>query len=391
MSASDAMGSGNAVGSGNAAGNGNPVGGGNGAGNGRPGTSPSTGTRGTIPAGAPLAEFVGVTKHFSGSRLWGTGGPPVQAVAGVDISVPSGRTIGVVGESGCGKSTLGRLLVGLEHPTGGKIRLRGRDLSSLSRDQRKAARFDVQMMFQDPYASLNPRMSVSRIIEEPLRARGGMSRGERRERVTTLTGEVGLSTNQLDRFPHELSGGQRQRVGLARALATNAALIVADEPVSALDVSVRSQILKLMTALQDELGLAYLMISHDLAVVRWIADHIFVMYLGKIVESGNRDDLFERPAHHYTKALIDAVPEPDPAHPPTGPRIAGELPSAANPPSGCRFRTRCPAAQPLCAEEEPPLRSFGGVHRAACHFPLAAAAISPPPVPPGGPSPSGAP
>jgi oligopeptide/dipeptide ABC transporter ATP-binding protein len=341
------------------------------------GQPPGTAATGPVPgagaatAGAPaLAEFVGVTKHFSGSRLFGAGGAPVQALAGVDLAIPPGRTIGVVGESGCGKSTLGRLLVGLEHPTNGHIRLRGRDLASLSHAERKASRFDVQMMFQDPFASLNPRMSIMRIIEEPLRARGGLTRRERRARVTMLVGEVGLSSNQLDRFPHELSGGQRQRVGLARALATNAALIVADEPVSALDVSVRSQILKLMTALQDEHGLAYLMISHDLAVVRWIADYIFVMYLGKIVESGDREDLFERPAHHYTRALIDAVPEPDPGRPPTGPRIAGELPSAANPPSGCRFRTRCPAAQPRCAEEEPALRSFGGAHRAACHFPL---------------------
>jgi peptide/nickel transport system ATP-binding protein len=333
------------------------------------------GTGGT--GGASLAEFVGVTKHFSGSRLWGNGSPPVQAVAGVDLAIPAGKTIGVVGESGCGKSTLGRLLVGLEHPTSGQICLKGRDLASFSHAERKAARFDVQMMFQDPYASLNPRMSVLRTIEEPLRAQGALTRGQRRAAVTRLVSEVGLSTNQLDRFPHELSGGQRQRVGLARALATNAALIVADEPVSALDVSVRSQILKLMTALQDEHGLAYLMISHDLAVVRWIADHIFVMYLGKIVESGNRADLFERPSHHYTKALIDAVPEPDPGRPPTGPRITGELPSAAHPPSGCRFRTRCPAAQPRCSEEEPTLRSFGGVHRAACHFPLMAPPSTP--------------
>ena len=222
-------------------------------------------------------------------------------------------------------------------------RARGRDLWSLSRDERTAVRFDVQMMFQDPYASLNPRMSVLRIIEEPLRARGGMSHAERRARVTILMGEVGLSANQLDRFPHELSGGQRQRVGLARALATNAALIVADEPVSALDVSVRSQILKLMTALQDEHGLAYLMISHDLAVVRWIADHIFVMYLGKIVESGNRDDLFERPAHHYTKALIDAVPEPDPAHP--RPEHASPV-SCPRPPTRRRGAGSGPDARP---------------------------------------------
>jgi peptide/nickel transport system ATP-binding protein len=322
------------------------------------------------PGGPVLAEFVAVTKHFSGSRLWGSGGPAVQAVAGVDLLIPAGKTVGVVGESGCGKSTLGRLLVGLERPTSGEVRLRGRNVTSMSRPERKAARFDVQMMFQDPYAALNPRMSVLRIIEEPLRARGGLTRSDRRARVGRLATEVGLSANHLDRYPHELSGGQRQRVGLARALATNAALIIADEPVSALDVSVRSQILKLMTALQDQHGLAYLMISHDLAVVRWIADHILVMYLGKIVESGNRDDLFERPVHHYTRALIDAVPEPDPTRRPAGPRIAGELPSAAHPPSGCRFRTRCPAAQQRCAEEEPVLSSFGGEHRAACHFPL---------------------
>ena len=324
--------------------------------------------------GPVLAEFVAVTKHFCGSRLWGSGGPAVQAVAGVDLAHPAparpwawwaSRAVGNRPWAGCSSASSARRAVRSACAAG--------TCTSMSRPERKAARFDVQMMFQDPYAALNPRMSVLRIIEEPLRARGGLTRGDRRARVGKLATEVGLSANHLDRYPHELSGGQRQRVGLARALATNAALIIADEPVSALDVSVRSQILKLMTALQDQHGLAYLMISHDLAVVRWIADHILVMYLGKIVESGNREDLFERPVHHYTRALIDAVPEPDPTRRPAGPRIAGELPSAAHPPSGCRFRTRCPAAQQRCAEEEPVLASFGGEHRAACHFPLTAA------------------
>ncbi len=320
--------------------------------------------------GVPLAELVGVAKEFSSSALFARPGAAVQAVAGVDLAVTAGTTVGVVGESGCGKSTLGRLLVGLEEPTRGEILLRGRDRATMTRAERRAARYDVQMMFQDPYAALDPRMSVRRIVEEPLRARGGMARRERRARVADLAGEVGLSAIQLDRLPHELSGGQRQRVGLARALATNASLVVADEPVSALDVLVRAQILNLMVDMQAEHGLAYLMISHDLAVVSWIADQVVVMYLGKVVESGTGDDLFTRPAHHYTRALVDAVPDPDPSQDRAVSRISGELPSASAPPSGCRFRTRCPGAQERCARDEPVLRSFGGSHLAACHFPV---------------------
>jgi peptide/nickel transport system ATP-binding protein len=320
----------------------------------------------------PLIELAGITKHYRPGGLWsGTGAPVIQAVSGIDLTVEAGSTVGIVGESGCGKSTLGRVLVGLERPTSGEVRLRGKATASMRGAERKAARYEIQMMFQDPYAALNPRMSIASIIEEPLRAKGGLSRAARRERVSRLASEVGLASNQLDRYPRELSGGQRQRVGLARALATSPALIVADEPVSALDVSVRSQILNLMTDLQAEHKLSYFMVSHDLAVIRFFADHIAVMYLGKVVESGGPEELFKAPAHHYTRALIDAVPRPVPGRT-SGSReaIRGEIPSAAAPPSGCRFRTRCPAAQQLCAETEPPLREFAPGHRAACHFPL---------------------
>ena len=318
---------------------------------------------------APLIELVNVSKHYRGSGLIGQAEAPVIAVAGVDLAVPPAATVGIVGESGCGKSTLGRVVVGLEKPTGGEVLLHGKRVADMGRAERRKSRRDIQMMFQDPYAALNPRMTLDRIIEEPLRALGGVSRADRRARVRRLADEVGIAETQLDRYPRELSGGQRQRVGLARALATNPALIVADEPVSALDVSVRSQILNLMASLQAEHRIGYLMISHDLTVIHYFVDHVIVMYLGKFVESGPPEELFRAPAHHYTRALIDAAPDPVPGRA-TSITLRGELPSAAAPPSGCRFRTRCLAAQDLCAEKEPVLRAFGDGHQAACHFPL---------------------
>jgi len=322
----------------------------------------------TVSPDVPLLSLVDVTKHYRPGGLLARSAAPVQAVSDVSLDIAAGATLGIVGESGCGKSTLGRVVVGLERPTTGEVRLRGTALSAMSRPQRRTARYDVQMMFQDPYAALNPRMTLARIIEEPLRAKGGLTSQQRRSHVRQLAEETGLAVSQLDRYPRELSGGQRQRVGLARA--PSPALIVADEPVSALDVSVRSQILNLMTALQAEHQLSYLMVSHDLTVIHYLADHIAVMYLGQIVESGSPAALFSAPAHHYTRALLDAVPEPVPGRVAPISSIRGELPSASAPPSGCRFRTRCPAAAQLCAEQTPPLREFGRGHRAACHFPL---------------------
>ncbi len=327
------------------------------------------GANGTGDLATPLLELADVSKQYRGSGLWSRAEAPVQAVSGVTLAVAAGASVGIVGESGCGKSTLGRLAVGLEKPTSGEVRLRGEPVAGLDRAGRRRARYEIQMMFQDPYAALNPRMTLQRIIEEPLRARGGAGRADLRARVRLLADEVGIPAAQLGRYPRELSGGQRQRVGLARALATSPALIVADEPVSALDVSVRSQILNLMADLQAEHHIAYLMVSHDLTVIHYFTDYVMVMYLGKFVEVGTPETLFRAPAHHYTRALVDAAPDPVPGRVAAA-AIRGELPSASAPPSGCRFRTRCPAAQAVCAQQEPPMRTFGPGHRAACHFPL---------------------
>jgi len=296
----------------------------------------------------------------------------VKAVSGVTIDIHAGESFGLVGESGCGKTTLGKMIVGIEKPDGGRIALEDREVFRLHGRALRKARRDLQMMFQDPYASLDPRMRVQTILREPLQIQNIGSRKEQDERIVRLLEEVGLPRNALERYPHEFSGGQRQRIALARALMLEPKVLVADEPVSALDVSIRSQVLNLMKRLQAERDMASLVISHDLAVVKYLADRIGVMYLGKLVELGSGDDIYYRPAHPYTDALIKAVPLPDPSleRAKSGVSVKGELPSAVFPPSGCRFRTRCPRAQALCSEVEPALRQFGPGHRAACHFPL---------------------
>ncbi|MGD0559308.1 MAG: ABC transporter ATP-binding protein [Streptosporangiaceae bacterium] len=297
----------------------------------------------------------------------------VSAVADVSFAVPKGTTFGLVGESGCGKTTIGRLIVGLEKPTGGSIALGGSDLSSLNGRQRRRQSSSVQLMFQDSYASMDPRMRVGTILREPLVIQGRGGRSAQQQAVQQILDEVGLPASAAERYPHEFSGGQRQRLGLARALMLRPSMIVADEPVSALDVSIQAQILNLMLDLQRENGLTYLFISHDLSVVRYMANVIGVMYLGKLVETGPADDVYMRPIHPYTRGLIDAAPVADPkierATSQAG--VTGELPSAVAPPSGCRFRTRCPRAQDLCAAQEPPLVAYtADGHQAACHFPL---------------------
>jgi peptide/nickel transport system ATP-binding protein len=296
----------------------------------------------------------------------------VHAVSDVSFSIRQGETFGLVGESGCGKTTVGRLLVALERPTSGAVHFEGENLQSLSSSDLRKRRQNIQLMFQDPYASLDPRMRVGSIIREPLQVQRVASAADQRKRVSSLMAEVGLSPSAVGRYPHEFSGGQRQRIGLARALALEPRLIVADEPVSALDVSIQAQILNLMKDLQQRRGLTLVMISHDLAVVRYMADTIGVMYLGKLVEFGPAIQVYSQAAHPYTQGLLDAVPVAEVAEvrAPREVKVRGELPSAVNPPSGCRFRTRCPRAQDLCGEVEPPLSDFGNGHVAACHFPL---------------------
>jgi peptide/nickel transport system ATP-binding protein len=321
----------------------------------------------------PLLELNNLVKEFPiTSGMLQRKVASVKAVSDVSFSVPAGTTFGLVGESGCGKTTIGKMIVALEKPNSGAITLGDVDVTQLRGTDLRRRRRDLQLMFQDPHASLDPRMRVGAIISEPLAIQRLGSKRAQRDRVYELLGEVGLPKNAVERYPHEFSGGQRQRIGLARALTLNPRLIVADEPVSALDVSIRAQVLNLMKRLQASHGLTYVVISHDLAVVKYMADRIGVMYLGKLVELGSGQDIYERAAHPYTAGLLATIPLPDPVleRAKKGAAIRGELPSPVNPPSGCRFRTRCQFAQERCAVEEPELRSFGPGHVAACHFPL---------------------
>ena len=341
------------------------------------------------PRREPILQVRGLVKHFPLTRgiVFRKQVGAVQAVDGVTFELYAGETLGIVGESGCGKSTVAKLLMNLEQPTAGEIIYKGDDITRLSARALKTVRRNIQMVFQDPYTSLNPRMTVGDIIGEPYDIHPEVApKGERRRRVQDLLDVVGLNPEYINRYPHQFSGGQRQRIGIARGLALRPEIIVADEPVSALDVSVQAQVINLMERLQDEFQLSYMFIAHDLSIVRHISDRVGVMYLGKIVETGPDAAIYEHPTHPYTQALLSAVPVPDPdargrlGGSPAGGRgriiLAGDVPSPANPPSGCRFRTRCWKAQERCVVEEPLLavpaafRGTGGPadHPSACHF-----------------------
>lgn len=317
----------------------------------------------------PLVEVRNVVKHFPV-----TGGillreiAQVHAVDEVSLSIHPGETLGLVGESGCGKSTLGRLILRLEEPTSGEILFDGKNILQYGSEEMRALREEMQIIFQDPFSSLNPRKNVAHIVGEPLKVHGVKSRKERDERVLKLLQVVGLGSEHMRRYPHQFSGGQRQRIGVARALALNPRLIICDEAVSALDVSIQAQVINLLQDLQDELGLTYLFISHDLSVVEHISDRVAVMYLGKVVELADAIALYGNPLHPYTQALLGAAPVPDPRRVITHTILKGDVPSPISPPLGCRFHTRCPYAEQICTDHEPELRELAAGHTVACHF-----------------------
>jgi oligopeptide transport system ATP-binding protein len=322
--------------------------------------------------GEVLLEVRDLVKHYPVSAgLFGRQVGVVRAVDGVSFTIRRGETLGLVGESGCGKTTTGRCVLQLERPTSGSVRFEGQELTTLAPDALRSVRRRIQVIFQDPYSSLNPRMTVGQIVEEPVQVHGLVREAPARAgRVRELLGQVGLLAAHARRYPHELSGGQRQRVGIARALALEPSLIVCDEPVSALDVSIQAQIINLLEDLRRQLGLTYLFIAHDLSVVRHISDRVAVMYLGRIVELADRQALYEAPRHPYTKALLSAVPIPDPEVEARRERVVlgGEVPSPLNPPKGCAFHPRCPIAADECRRTRPELRGFGPGHEAACHL-----------------------
>jgi oligopeptide/dipeptide ABC transporter ATP-binding protein len=337
-------------------------------------------TEHTIGAPEPLVEVRDAVKHFPLTRgvLFQTQVGAVHAVDGVSFDINEGETFGLVGESGCVKSTLARVITRLHEPTAGSVRFRGQDISGLSSRELKPLRRELQMIFQDPYSSLNPRKTVGSIIGEPFAIHGMLTgAGERKRAVQELMEQVGLNPEHYNRFPHEFSGGQRQRIGVARAIALKPKLIVADEPVSALDVSIQAQILNLLKDLQRELGLTIVFIAHDLSVVRYMCDRIAVMYLGKIVELADSEALYSHPRHPYTGALMSAVPVPSPGKTlqRQGRVLGGDVPSPTNPPPACRFHTRCPKCQEVCTLEEPLLEPKEGGNVAACHFPLTDAEV----------------
>lgn len=316
-----------------------------------------------------LLEVKNLRKHFPiNGGLFGKQTQTVKAVDGVSFYVNKGETLGLVGESGCGKSTTGRMLLRLIEPSEGSIRFEDTDLTNLSKKDMRKFRRDMQMVFQDPFASLNPRHTVEKILEEPLIVHGIGSATERKKRVRELLEVVGLSSYHAKRYPHQFSGGQRQRIGIARALMTKPKLIIADEPVSALDVSIQSQVLNLMQDLQKEFGLTYIFIAHDLGVVRHISDRVGVMYLGKLVELTDSERLYEKPLHPYTQALLSAVPVPDPEHKRESIILKGDIPSPSNPPTGCAFHTRCPVATAQCKNATPEFKEVEQGHYVACHL-----------------------